>query len=359
MGQGRRHLWPGLALILLASLGWFCRAAGFPASEDAGPIPTTAPSETLPPSPTITPELPSPSILTSTPSPPTPTSAPWGRVVGLWGVPLQDLPEVASYGFNTVFYAVRRPEEAVAYLEAAKDVGLRVVLNLLRPEAMMDPDCRAQAPRSRCPFDLGTFAASLKVYRGMGLERYPDTFLAHLLMDEPFDPTNWGGKPIPVEDLRGARERSYALLGPIPTALNAGYIPPAFPPQVADLVMSTFYRNKARRFGSLEAYLDDQLDHLTAARQADPNVRYVVLLQAVGGAAFGSFPTPEEMEEQALTACRREGVDGFFWWTWRKPQVTDFATVLRGPEGEAYRAMIARVRRACAEETSASGGLGR
>ncbi len=236
----------------------------------------------------------------------------------------------------------------MAYLEEAQRLGLRVVLNLLPPEAMVEPSCLTQRGRRGCPFSLAAFAASLEAYRGMDVANDNGTFYAHMLMDEPFDPTNWGGRPISYEELRAASERSHALLGNVPTAVNAGYVPPTFQPHVVDMVMSTFYRNKERKFGSLDVYLKEQLANLTPARRAQPDLRYVLLLQAVGGGAFGPFPRPEEMEIQALKACEQEGVDGIFWWTWTKPQVTDLSLVMRGPQGDAYRAMISRVVTACA-----------
>nr|WP_290666710.1 hypothetical protein [Ardenticatena sp.] len=308
------------------------------ASPTASATPAATASPTAPASPTPTP------LVQATATRPAPSP---GKIVGVWGVPPQDLAEVATYGFDTVFYAAKGPEDALAYLETARQAGVQVVLNLLPPEAMVDPTCYAEKGRRACPFDLQAFAAALDTYRGRGLDAYAGTFYAHMLMDEPFDPTNWGGTPINADDLRAATALSYEVLGPIPTAINAGYVPPIIEAGVADIVMSTFYLNKERTYGDVTFYLQDQLANLQPARLADPTMRYVLLLQAVGGGAFGPFPSPEEMEAKATRACETPGVDGIFWWTWMKPKATDFASVIRGPDGDAYRAMVARIAAIC------------
>ncbi|GIV58194.1 MAG: hypothetical protein KatS3mg042_1107 [Rhodothermaceae bacterium] len=270
------------------------------------------------------------------------------KLVGVWNVPAQDLATVASYGFTAVFYAARGPDDAVAYLEAAAAVGtLRVVLNLLPSTAMVDPACAAERGTHGCPFSLEAYAASFEAYRDRGLEQYSDVLYAHMMMDEPFDPSNWGGTPMTYEQLRAASALSREVLGEVPTAINAGYVPPTLEPGVADVVMSTFYANKERQYESVEVYLQDQLENLQTARAANPSLRYILLLQAIGDGVFGPFPTAEAMEAKATAACQTEGVDGVFWWTWSKPQATDFGTVLRGAEGAAYRAMVARVATVC------------
>ncbi|KPL88300.1 hypothetical protein [Ardenticatena maritima] len=374
----RTHLIAFGAGVLLMALLFTCltlfdlvqvgRPAPTPTATQA-PEPTRRPTRTPPPRRTRTPIAPSPtptasatpaSAITPTvgasPSPTpqaqataTATRPPTegGKLVGVWGVPPNDLAEVASYGFDIVFYAAHNPNDAIAYLEAARQEGLKVVLNLLPAEAMVNPDCYAEKGRRACPFDLDAFTAALEAYRGLGLDAYADTFYAHMLMDEPFDPTNWGGTPISAEELRAATQRSYEVLGPIPTAINAGYVPPIIEPGVADIVMSTFYLNKERSFGDVTTYLQDQLANLQPARAGDPDMRYMLLLQAIGGGAFGPFPSPEEMQAKATRACETPGVNGLFWWTWSKPQAIDFASIMRGPEGDAYRAMVANVVAIC------------
>lgn len=270
------------------------------------------------------------------------------RLVGLWNVPLQDLQEVSAYGVNAVFFAAEGPAEVQAYLAAARSVNLKVVLNLVPAESAVDPVCAREKGRGGCPFDPEAFRAALETYRQVDFSPWHDTLYAHMLLDEPFDPSNWGGVPTPVEALQAAAEASRDLLGPVPTAINFGYLGPDLAPGVTEVALSTFYANKLRRFGSLEAYLQDQLANLEPLRRENPALKYLVLLQAFGGERYGPFPSAEDMAAQGQTACRTPGVDGLFWWTWSKPRLMDFASVLHGPEAEAYRAMVARVAAVCA-----------
>ncbi len=303
------------------------------------PSPASAPGATLG-QPSDTPQP----TATASPEPQPYPAASGGRpFMGFWNVPREDLDEVAAYGVQVVFYAARGPEDAVAYLRTARAAGLRVVLHLVPARRMRASGCPSREPGGRCPFQVAVFRQALEAYRGAGLEAYADVWLAHMLLDEPFDPDNWGGVPLTYEQLRQARQASREVLGPVPVAVNFGTLPPDPPEGVVDVAMVTFYRNKMRRYGSLEAFLAEQ-----RARAAAMGVEgLVVLLQAMGGARFGPFPEPEAMERQALALCGAPDIMGFFWWTWRKPQVVDLATVVRGPRGPAYRAMFTRVAAAC------------
>jgi hypothetical protein len=307
-------------------------------------LPTAAPTSLPTDEPTIVPsEIPS-----------TPPTFSDGKLLGVWHSPKEDLDELASYGVNTVIYSPRNPDDIVDYLATAESLGIRVMVNLARHREMIDQSClSAQQDPSKdtknCPFDPEAFRSALERYRSVDLEKFSQTsFYAHFMVDEPFDPTNWGGDPVSAEDLRLANAYSKDVLGEnIPTAIDAGYLPGDVPGGLADILMSTFYSNKERRFGSLEVYLEDQWSNLAIARNEQADLRYVVSLQAFGGGEYGAFPSTAEMETKAISACKHPSVDGVLWWSWFKPQLIDFSTVLKDSEAEAYIEMIRRVAEAC------------
>lgn len=293
---------------------------------------------------------------TNTPAtPPQPTTADiqaasGGKVVGVFHANEEDLPALASYGVNTVLVLLD-PDQAVSYLETAEEVGIQVIASLVRRQHMIDRTCATQAGSREearsCPFDPEAFRAALERYRSMNLSRFAGTsFHTHMMLDEPFDSTDWGGG-IPDEDLRQASAYSKEILGDIPTAVNAGYVPPTMGTGLVDVVSSTFYANKEARFGSVEAYLSDQMNNLAPVRSDQPDLQYIIIFQAVGGDQFGSFPTVADMEAKAVYACQQPSVNGVLWWAWHQRTPEDFSTTVNGPNGQSYIEMLGRIAQAC------------
>ena len=241
---------------------------------------------------------------------------------------------------TAVFHAARTPAALREYLDAARAAGLRVLVSLVPHELAVDPQCREEGDSHDCPFDLAAFTAALEPYVGV-LDAYRDVVIAHVLFDEPFDPTNWGGTAMTWETIAAAAEASRHRF-PVPVAVNVGTLRQPVPPGVLDLVLVTFYSNKERREGPLDAYLAAQAAQLPA----DGRPGLVVLLQGFGDSRT-PFPTPNELRAKGETACRHEDVRAVFWWTWSKPGLVDFRSVLDEASGEEYRYAIRDVAAAC------------
>jgi hypothetical protein len=317
-------------------------ATATPASAAPGPTATLAPP-TATREPVVEATVTAPAIAT-------------GKVVGLWNVPVGELEAVRGYGVNTVFFSTSDPQEMVNYLLTAEGLGLRVIANLVEHKDMVDQECLAALPSAdrgasqKCHFDLRAFRQTLEQYQAAGLGRFADTSLyAHLLMDEPFDDSNWGGRRLTNEEIQAASEVSKQLLGEnILTSINAGTVPANFPAGMVDLVTSTFYQNKEPNFGTVDDYLAFQLKNLAPARAEQPTLHYILLLPSFGGGQRNvEFPSPETMLEKALAACQNPLVDGVIWWTWKTRQWTDFSTMVSGPDGQAYVEMLEQVAQDC------------
>ncbi len=266
------------------------------------------------------------------------------RELGFWSVLLEDLSAVADLGATAVFHAARSPSELTQYLEAARNAGLRVLVSLVPHESAVDQQCLRAGGDDGCAFDLAAFTAALEPYAGT-LGEYRDVIAAHVLFDEPFDPTNWGGVPMSWETIAAAAAASRERL-PFPVAVNVGTLRQPVPPGVLDLVLLTFYANKERREGPLESYLASQAEFLPG----DGRPGIVLLLQGFGDAR-SPFPTPEELRARGEAACRHDDVRAVFWWTWSKPGIVDFRSVLEGPSSSAYAAAVRAVAAACAAES--------
>lgn len=295
---------------------------------------------------------PAPPAATTPPQPTTSAvqTASGGKIVGVFHANEEDLPALASYGVNTVLVLLK-PDQAVSYLETAEQVGIHVIASLVPRQHMIDRTCATQAGSREearsCPFDPEAFRTALERYRSLNLSRFAGTsFYTHMMLDEPFDSTDWGGG-IPDEDLRQASAYSKEILGDIPTAVNAGYVPPTMGAGLVDVVSSTFYANKEARFGSVEAYLSDQMNNLASVRSNQPDLQYIIILQAVGGDQFGSFPTVADMEAKAVYACQQPSVNGVLWWAWHQRTPEDFSTTVNGPNGQSYIEMLGRIAQAC------------
>lgn len=319
------------------------------------PIATATPAAATS-GPTATPALPTATREPVAEATATAPSIATGKVVGLWNVPVGELEMVKGYGVNTVFFSTSDPQEMVDYLLTAERLGLRVIANLVEHKDMVDQECLAALPSGdrgasqKCHFDLEAFRQTLGLYQEAGLGRFADTSLyAHLLMDEPFDDSNWGGRGLTNEEIQAASEVSKEVLGEnILTSINAGTVPANFPAGMVDLVTSTYYQNKEPSFGTVDDYLAFQLKNLAPARAQQPKLHYILLLPSFGGGQRNvEFPSPETMLEKALAACQNPQVDGVIWWTWKTRQWTDFSTVVSGPDGQAYVEMLEQVAQNC------------
>jgi hypothetical protein len=77
-------------------------------------------------------------------------------------------------------------------------------------------------------FDLGKWKARIDRYKGVNFSSYVNdgTVIAHYLIDEPNDPVNWNGQPVPPSVLEEMAEYSKRLWPTLPTVVRAepGYL---------------------------------------------------------------------------------------------------------------------------------------
>jgi hypothetical protein len=124
-------------------------------------------------------------------------------------------PSTALGGGYTGVVAVLSPSDIYTYLNAARAAKARVIVSL------------AGGPGNYRNAD-GTFSLELwkqrvARFQGMDLSSYiaDGTLLGHYLMDEPFDPTNWGGQVLTFAEIEAMGQYSKQLFPTLTTMVRA------------------------------------------------------------------------------------------------------------------------------------------
>ena len=72
-------------------------------------------------------------------------------------------------------------------------------------------------------FDLGKWKARIDLFKGVNFTAYvtDGTIIAHYLIDEPYDPANWGGQPVPGSTIDEMARYSKSIWPAMPTVVRA------------------------------------------------------------------------------------------------------------------------------------------
>jgi len=143
-------------------------------------------------------------------APPPPAGVPFGP----WHLPAERL----AAPFTGTQLGLH-PEDAVPRLEAARRAGFRVFVRLaLSRRRFSGPDGS---------FDLERWKREIDRFRGIDFAPYVSdgTLLGHFLFDEPHDPTNWNGRPVPFAVIESTAAYSKRLWPTLPTGVGS---PPSF-----------------------------------------------------------------------------------------------------------------------------------
>jgi hypothetical protein len=133
-----------------------------------------------------------------------------GTQFGLWQLSWSQLNDQwTSLKKNT------SPSDVRQNLENAQNKGARVFIHLAG-----DPK---YYKTSSGKFDLTKFKERLNKFKGVNIGSYisDGTFAGHILFDEPNDPSNWGGSPMPYSQIEAAAKYSKQLWPGLPTLVRA------------------------------------------------------------------------------------------------------------------------------------------
>lgn len=107
------------------------------------------------------------------------------------------------------------PDSVRYYLDIARSRGARVFVQLAaNHEHYQSPDGS---------FSLAKYKEQLDKYKEVDLNGYIEdgTIIGHLLVDEPNDPSNWGGTPMSYEMIEAAAQHSKSLWPRLPAVIRS------------------------------------------------------------------------------------------------------------------------------------------
>jgi hypothetical protein len=159
--------------------------------------------------------------------------------------------------------------ELMSYLETARRTGTRVVLSFSGNEAHFKSANKA--------FNLGMWKARVARYKGLNISSYikDGTIVAHYLMDEPHDPSNWGGRLVSRATVDAMAKYSKQLWPSLPTVVRSW---PAYLKGYRYRYLDGAWAQYSARMGSISAFTTK---NVSEAKKA--NLKLVVGLNLLDG----------------------------------------------------------------------------
>lgn len=207
-----------------------------------------------------------------------------------------------------------RPGSLLRELESARAAHVRVMLRLATNRR------RFQNPDGS--FSLAMWKAEVDRFKDVDFSSYiaDGTILGHYLFDEPHDPRNWNGKPVPYADIEAAAAYSKQLWPAMPTAIRSlpSWLEAGAPWPALDIGWAQY---SARQWSDPAAFIATESE---AARHAGLGiVTGLNVLDggngefAVGGYTAGrSAMSPREIESYSRALLADPRVCAFFVWRW-------------------------------------------
>jgi hypothetical protein len=190
-----------------------------------------------------------------------------------------DLP--TSY-FNATFSGAIKaagPGDILSTLAAARRAGARVIIRLTGSADYYQ--------NSNGTVNLTKWKARVARFKSVNLASYiaDGTFLGHFLIDEPHDPSNWGGKPVPFATLEAMAKYSKELWPGLTTMVRST---PAWLAGASFryAYLDASWTQYSVRFGDLSSWIRQQA---SAARNEGLGL-IVGLNWLSGGRSRGTYP---------------------------------------------------------------------
>ena len=133
-----------------------------------------------------------------------------GIPFGTWDVPTGEFGAVYNGAQRTIW-----PEHLLSELAAIKSRGGRVILGMAGHERHYKD--------SKGHFSLSMWKARIDRYKGVNFSSYLEdgTIIGHYIIDEPNDPFNWGGQPVPGSMVETMAQYSKQLWPKMATIVRA------------------------------------------------------------------------------------------------------------------------------------------
>jgi hypothetical protein len=211
----------------------------------------------LPPADSTTPPPADPpdSVIPPPDSNPSPPQTPPPSHEGIPYGPAQQPPETLGPEFTgTIYCAI--PDSVLIALEAARRAGVRVFLSLVGSDD--------NAHDENGYFSLDKWKQRIDRFRGMDLTSYMNdgTIIAHRLLDEPADPTNWNGKIVTLDQIEAMAQYSKEIWPTLPAVIRAW---PAYVKDYSWHYLDAVWAQYTARFGPIDAFIANNVRDAQAA----------------------------------------------------------------------------------------------
>jgi hypothetical protein len=223
---------------------------GDSAGVDSTPPPADSvlpPPDSAPPSPSDTTPPPDSGVTVIPAPPPTHVGTPFG--------PYHLPPRLYGRDFSGAFLAAW-PPRLLEDLEAARWGSARILISMAGSEiSFLGKDGH---------FSLEAWKRRIDRFRGIDFSSYiaDGTIIGHYIMDEPHDPTNWGGKTVSRADIDEMARYSKEIWPTMPTVIRTT---PEFLKGYTYKYLDAAWAQYTVRFGSIDEFVKINVQGAEAA----------------------------------------------------------------------------------------------
>jgi hypothetical protein len=196
------------------------------------------------------------------------------------------------------------PSDILSTLAAARRVGARVILRMSGGDSYFQ--------NSDGTVNLTKWKDRIARFRSVNLAPYiaDGTFLGHFLIDEPHDPSNWGGKPVPFATLEAMAKYSKQLWPGLTTIVRVtpGWLAGA---SFRYVYLDAAWTQYSARFGELTNWINKQV----SAAKGEGLGLVVGLNWLNGGRTSGRYPmTATQVKSWGTVLATNSYACAFYGW---------------------------------------------
>jgi hypothetical protein len=193
------------------------------------------------------------------------------------------------------------------------------------------------------PFDLSGYKSDIDDIAQYlsDIQSYIDdgTFWMNELVDEPCDPTKWGGvNGIPEADIKAASDYSHLKLPGVLTTIGAGNCIDRSPLKPGDVDIPIIPWTAGK--GTIQVYIAQQLGYMQTNGWTNPQV--IVNVNGVNPGLLSAA----DLASTTIYACQQPAVIGVIWYAWHSDTTIDLADWVN-PAHPDYQAAVRSAAAAC------------
>ncbi|GEM_PF-1579633 len=208
------------------------------------------------------------------------------------------------------FRAFRDTSDARTALESARRRGVHLVIQLAGGRS------RFQNPDKS--FSLALYRRRLERFRDFDFAPYvrDGTIFAHGLFDEPQDPTNWNGRPVPYSVVDSAAAVSKELFPSVPTTIGApaSWLAGGAPYRCLDFAQPPYTLKR----GDFNQWMMNEIEQARRAR-----LRLIFGLNVLMGGVNRAPLTAEQVRVFGAALAAVPDAEGLLLWKWDSAYFSD------------------------------------